>query len=418
MVGTHTESPSLRVKPVSKRSADGFLQVGVETYGGGMWHSWFDRDLGIAGRIMVRGGDGMITQKLVKINKPICRIPSLAIHLGDHSPFDFNKETNLFPILGLVSAELNRTGKSEDARHEDCDSGPLKPVSERHHSQLISLIAQDAGVAAEDILDLEMSLFDTQNACIGGLNDEFINSARLDNLGMTYCAVEGLIQSLHNPAVLDQDSTIRMVACFDHEEIGSRSAQGADSDMLPSVLRRLSQLPIGEHGDVRDSTLFEQSIAKSLLVSSDMAHSVNPNYSAKYESEHKPHMNEGPVIKINANARYATNSPGIVLLQEVARRAKATSWQPSDARNKTGVPLQVFVVRNDSRCGSTIGPLLSSKLGLRTIDIGNAQLAMHSIRETCGAYDVEYSVNLFDSFYNHYGSLEDKILIDAPSQKL
>jgi aspartyl aminopeptidase len=434
MVGAHTDSPCLRIKPVSKRSADGFLQVGVETYGGGMWHTWFDRDLGVAGRVMVKGKDSLVEQKLVRINKPICRIPNLAVHFGGSEPFEFNKENQLFPITGLVSAELNRTGKTaeqtraeESEKEKNADYEPLKTATQRHHPYLISLIAKDAGVQPDDILDFELVLFDTQPSCIGGLNDELIFSARLDNLGMTYCAVEGLIQSVASPSALKDDPTIRLIACFDHEEIGSQSAQGADSNMLPAVIRRLSCLPssttdseksydkASTHSDagVDNSTAYEQTLSTSFLISADMAHSVNPNYGAKYESEHRPHMNEGTVIKINANVRYATNAPGIVLLQECAKRAKPSSYQLPGAKSANGgVPLQLFVVRNDSRCGSTIGPMLSAALGARTIDVGNPQLAMHSIRETCGAYDAEHGVNLFDSFFEHFGELEGKIMVD------
>ncbi|KAF2769837.1 peptidase M18, aminopeptidase I [Teratosphaeria nubilosa] len=436
MLGAHTDSPCLRLKPVSKRSADGFLQVGVETYGGGMWHTWFDRDLGVAGRVMVQTPAGRVEARRVRISRPVCRIPNLAVHFGGSVPFDFNKETQLFPIAGLISAELNRTGQSaEEARKAQADEerqapfNPLKTPTQRHHPYLIQLLAEEAGVKVADILDFELVMYDTQPATIGGLNNEFIFSARLDNLGMTYCAVEGIIQSLASPSALTDDPTIRLIACFDHEEIGSQSAQGADSNLLPAVIRRLSVLP-GAHDaasaesdksfdklPVADSTenptAYEQTLATSFLVSADMAHSVNPNYGGKYEAEHRPLMNEGTVIKINANVRYATNSPGIVLLQEAARRAKPSSFQlPGSKCTEKGVPLQMFVVRNDCPCGSTIGPMLASSLGARTIDVGNPQLAMHSIRETCGCYDVEHGVNLFDSFFAHFGELEGKIVVD------
>jgi aspartyl aminopeptidase len=431
MVGAHTDSPCLRVKPVSKRTADGFMQVGVETYGGGLWHTWFDRDLAIAGRAMVKGKDGNMEMRLVRVKKPILRIPNLAVHFGGSVPFEFNKEAQLFPITGLVSAELNRTGKTaEDVKKDETErtSGsyePFKTPTQRHHPYLITLIAKEAGCDPDDVLDFELVLYDTQASCIGGLNDEFVFSARLDNLGMTYCAVEGLIQSLGSTSALKNDSTIRLIACFDHEEIGSTSAQGADSNMLPAILRRLSCIHSSSSSDseksydrvnngdaVDTSTAYEQTLSTSFLVSADMAHSVNPNYSGKYESEHKPEMNAGTVIKINANVRYATNSPGVVLLTECARRAKASTYQPPGSKSSGGVPLQMFVVRNDSPCGSTIGPMLSASLGARTIDVGNPQLSMHSIRETSGCYDVEHGVNLFDSFFEHYGELEGKILVD------
>lgn len=399
-----------------------------------MWHTWFDRDLAVAGRVMVKSADGRIEHRLVRINKPILRIPNLAVHFGGSVPFEFNKESQLYPIAGLASAELNRTGKTaeetkkeETEAEKDADFSPLKLATQRHHPFLISLLSDSVSCKPGDIQDFELVLYDTQPACIGGLNDEFVFSARLDNLGMTYCAVEGLIQSLRGPSTFQDDPTIRLVACFDHEEIGSNSAQGADSNMLPAVIRRLSCLPSasspsdksydqldnGSASHVDTSTAYEQTLATSFLVSADMAHSVNPNYSGKYESDHKPEMNAGTVIKINANVRYATNSPGIVLLQECAKRAKPASYQPPGAKSaEGGVPLQLFVVRNDMPCGSTIGPMLSASLGARTIDVGNPQLSMHSIRETSGCYDVEFGINLFESFFENYGQLESKILVD------
>ncbi|KAL9125017.1 MAG: hypothetical protein Q9217_005721 [Psora testacea] len=400
MIGAHTDSPCLAVKPVSKKQGEGFLQVGVQTYGGGLWHTWFDRDLSIAGRVMVKTKEGEFSQRLVKIDRPILRIPSLAIHLDRQETFAFNKESQLLPIAGLVAAELNRSGQSAEGQQEprndaEADSfSPFKAPSQRHHPYMVELIAREARVDSSDIVDFELVLYDTQKSCVGGINNELMFSPRLDNLCMSFCSTMGLVHSVSSQESLENDSSIRLIALFDHEEIGSNTAQGADSNVLPSIIRRLSVL--GE--DDTDSTSYEQSLASSFLVSADMAHSVNPNYAGKYESDHKPEMNKGTVIKVNANARYATNSPGIVLLQEVAKRAK--------------VPLQLFVVRNDSSCGSTIGPMLSAVLGTRTLDLGNPQLSMHSIRETGGVYDVDYAIKLFESFFAHYTELEKNIIVD------
>lgn len=323
----------------------------------------------------------------------------------------------------LKQQDDRKAANNDTAAGEKVESGefaPLKAVTQRHHSQVVDLIAADAGAQAEDIMDFELVLYDTQKACLGGLSDEFIFSARLDNLNQTYCATMGLIDSVSNSAALDKESSMRLIACFDHEEIGSMTAQGAFSMMLPAILRRLSVLPptasnesnsddlfYDSTADLDLSTAYEQTMASSFLLSADMAHSVNPNYAAKYESDHKPEMNKGPVIKVNANARYATNSPGIVLLQEIAR--KAAKMAPDDPE---GVPLQLFVVRNDSSCGSTIGPMLSAHLGARTLDLGNPQLSMHSIRETGGTDDVYHAIKLFSSFFQHYSGLEKKILVD------
>ncbi|PNY29593.1 Aspartyl aminopeptidase [Tolypocladium capitatum] len=417
IVGAHTDSPCLRLKPVSKKSSVGYLQVGVETYGGGIWHSWFDRDLSIAGRVLVRDGDTFV-QRLIKVDKPLLRIPTLAIHLHRQTNFDPNKETELFPIAGLAAAELNKSAKGgeeekgekdDDDDDDDDDFCPLAQMTERHHPAVLDVIAGELGVDVPAIADFELVLYDTQKSCIGGINDELIFSPRLDNLGMTYCSVLGLILSVRDNASLDNDSTIRLTVCFDHEEIGSQSAQGAQSNLLPSVLRRLSVLPGNRdasseggfeavHHEGEESTAYEQTLSRSFLVSADMAHAVHPNYAGKYESSHQPAMNKGTVIKVNANQRYATNSPGIVLVQECARLA--------------GVPLQLFVVRNDSPCGSTIGPGLAAQLGMRTLDLGNPQLSMHSIRETGGTADVGHAVKLFGQFFENYGRLEPKILVD------
>jgi aspartyl aminopeptidase len=421
MIGAHTDSPCLRIKPASKRQSDGFLQVACETYGGGLWHTWFDRDLSIAGRVMVKTKEGKIEQRLVKVERPILRIPTLAIHLDRQENFQFNKETQLFPIAGLVAAELNRQGKTEESKEEEKTDGPFEPLQtplQRHHTYIVEIIAEEAGVDANDVMDFEIVLYDTQKSVIGGLNNELIFSARLDNLMMSYCSVEGLIKGSSSSS-LEKDSTIRLIALFDHEEIGSQTAQGADSNLLPAVIRRLSVLPASESDqsdksydklDTDTATAYEQTLSTSFLISADMAHSVHPNYPAKYEAQHRPEMNKGTVIKINANARYATNSPGIVLLQEAARRAKAASSSPASV--KQGVPLQMFVVRNDSSCGSTIGPMLSAAMGARTLDLGNPQLSMHSIRETGGSLDVEHAINLFESFFENFEELEKMIVVD------
>ena len=351
------------------------------------------------------------------------RVPTLAIHLDRQETFTFNKETQLFPIAGLVAAELKRAGPAKNEETADKEGSEefsaLKVTTQRHHEHIVELIANEVNAKASDIVDFEIILYDTQKAVLGGLNDEFIFSARLDNLNQTYCATMGLIESLRDEDPLDDETSIRLIACFDHEEIGSSSAQGADSSMLPGIIRRLSVLPSSafvdsdsedswnDKNDTDLSTAYEQTLSCSFLLSADMAHSVNPNYAFKYEPDHKPEMNKGPVIKINANVRYATNSPGIVLLNEVARKSG-----PKIDSDEAGVPLQLFVVRNDSSCGSTIGPMLSAALGARTLDIGNATLGMHSCREACGSDDVHHAIRLFAGFFEHYASLEKTILVD------
>ena len=230
----------------------------------------------------------------------VLRIPSLAIHLDRQETFAFNKETQLFPLAGLVAAELNRQGKGDDIARVATTNGdsssihfsPLKAPEERHHPHILELIANEAKVTPTDIVDFETVLYDTQESCVGGLNEELLFSPRLDNLEMSFCSTMGLINSIKSSSSLDDEKSIRLISLFDHEEIGSNTAQGADSNFLPTIIRRLSVLP-GFVGKVEaDADAYEQSLSKSFLISADMAHSVNPNYAANYETDHKPQMSK------------------------------------------------------------------------------------------------------------------------------
>ncbi|GAM90446.1 hypothetical protein ANO11243_084890 [Dothideomycetidae sp. 11243] len=412
IIGTHSDSCNLRLKPTSKREANGFLQFGVETYGSGLWHTWFDRDLGVAGRVMCSTDKGVET-KLVHIHKAICKIPSLAVHFGNSVPFEFNNETHLLPIAGLVKPGEEKAQEAGAGTAEkltpDAPFRSLKKLDSRHQPRLLNLVAEQIGVAESAIEDFDLSLFDVQKASIGGLDDELIFSARLDNLAMTYCAVRALIDSVKARAdSLDNETAVRMFGAFDHEEVGSNSAQGANGSIVLDIIQRLSEMGVGhEHSS---STAFIRSMAASFFVSADMTHSVNPNYSDKHESEHRSLINKGTVIKINANQNYATSSSGIVLMQDIAQRAKRTAADPRTQGN--GVPLQLEVARNDCSGGSTIGPQIAAKTGIRTLDLGNAQLSMHSIRETTGVLDIENAINLFQSYYDHYSEVEHAVFAD------
>lgn len=400
MTGAHTDSPVLKIKPISKRGNEKYSQIGVECYGGGIWHTWFDSDLSIAGRVMVKDIENdRIVSKLINLKKPLLKIPTLAIHLDRdvNSKFEFNKETQLLPIAGLIKE--NKGGCCSNSQPlSDDQFFSIKSIVERHNKELLNLIVAELNLISVDVIeDFELILYDNKPSCLGGLNNEFIFSGRLDNLTSCFTSMHGIIES----ADLDITSEpgIRLMACFDHEEIGSASAQGADSNFLPNILERLTSLK----GDISDfdqplsrNYLLESS-AKSFFLSSDVAHGIHPNYSGKYESQHKPQLGGGPVVKVNANQRYMTNSPGIVLLKKIADDCK--------------VPLQLFVVANDSPCGSTIGPILASKTGIRTLDLGNPILSMHSIRETGGAEDLELQVKLFKQFFAKYSEFEGKIIV-------
>lgn len=375
MVASHTDSPCLRVKPISKKGPrEEFLQVGVETYGGGLWHTWFDRDLSVAGKIVVNEGTinhPNLKEYLVDIKKSILRIPSLAIHLDRsvHEGFKFNNETNLTPILGT---DLKRSMKLEEA---DCGE-----ILSSHHRELLEAVCSESKKSPSQVVNLDLCLYDTQAASISGVYDEFIHSARLDNLFMSYCTLQSFIESVDSGL---EGSGIRTAILFDHEEIGSQSAQGADSSIVEVILRRIIDT-LEPKNCLFES--FSRIISRSLLVSADMAHAVHPNYPEKHEECHRPRMHKGLVIKYNSNQRYATSARSAAYFKTLAARAD--------------IPVQEFMVRNDSPCGSTIGPILSSKLGIPAIDVGVAQLSMHSIREMAGVEDIKHSINLFSAFYS------------------
>lgn len=384
IVGAHTDSPCLRIKPILKKTAEGFIQVGVEQYGGLIAHLWFDRDLSIAGRVYVREQSGKYVPRLVHIDKPLMRIPTLAIHLNRevNQKFEFNKETELVPIAG--QEEYGHSCADDPSlKLTESEFNAVKQVVERHNESLVTLIAHELQVDPRQIEDFELLLCDHQRPTLGGMHDEFIFSARLDNLTSCFAAADAIVGAKPAP------ESISLISLFDHEEIGSVSAQGADSSFLPDVLGRLADSNAGA---------MARMCSRSFLLSSDQAHGVHPNYDRFYEKANRPHVNGGPVIKINANQRYATNSMGIVLIKAVATRAK--------------VPLQLFVVRNDSPCGSTIGPMLSAKLGLRTLDLGNPQLSMHLIRETGGSHDVIRLLTLFGEYFASYAEVDAQVECD------
>ncbi|KAF8505581.1 aspartyl aminopeptidase [Russula emetica] len=386
IVGTHVDSPNLRIRPISKRSASGYLQVGIETYGGGIWHSWFDRDLSIAGRVVVVEKGSGYTSRLVKIDRPLLRIPTLAIHLDRSSSdnFKFNTETEFTPILGLIASNLN--APTDKVQSNDNNEQAASSIQDNHHPALLALLAEEMNVKAEEIHDFELQLYDTQPSVLGGLNNEFIFSPRMDNLLSSFAAVEALSDSASSN-YFPFEGNVNCIALFNHEEIGSASTTGAESSLIPSLLHRLSPSP----------ALLDQSIAKSLLVSADMGHAVHPNYTSKHEENHRPQMNGGIMIKTNAKQRYASDAIGSFVVKKLLE--------------KKGGKVQEFEVRNDMPCGSTVGPMLS-KLGLRTVDVGCAMLSMHSIRETAGSHDVQHTIDFFTSFFEGFAALDAQLSVD------
>ncbi len=339
MLGAHTDSPFLRVKPQADMVNNGYYQLGVEVYGGALLNPWFDRDLSLAGRVCYRDSDGRPGTTLIDFQSPVAVIPSLAIHLDREANESrrINAQQHLPPVL--------------------MQPGNAAPVTLR---QLLLELAreQHPEIGIEAVLEYELSLYDCQPGTLIGLQQEFIAAARLDNLLSCFIGARALIDSAGGSS--------RLLVCSDHEEVGSTSACGADGPFLKSVLERLCP----------DAQALARCINRSWLVSVDNAHGIHPNYAERHDARHGPLLNQGPVIKSNANQRYASNSETAGLFRLLCEQAD--------------IPLQSFVVRSDMACGSTIGPITAANIGVRTLDIGVATFAMHSIRELAGARDTEY----------------------------
>ncbi|XP_021758290.1 probable aspartyl aminopeptidase isoform X1 [Chenopodium quinoa] len=389
IIAAHTDSPCLKLKPISASSKPGYLMLNVQTYGGGLWHTWFDRDLSVAGRVIVRSDDGSFIQRLVKINRPLLRIPTLAIHLNrtvNQDGFKPNLETHLVPLLST---------RCEEELPESKEQGPTKSSKAWHHPQLLEVLSEELDCCVDDIVSLELNVCDTQASCLGGINNEFIFSGRLDNLASSFCALRALLDSCSSPGDLSNEDAVRMIALFDNEEVGSDSIQGAGAPTMFQAMRRI--VSCLAHENVGEGTV-ERAIRQSFLVSADMAHGVHPNFMDKHEEDHRPQMQKGLVIKHNANQRYATSGVTAFLFKEVAKIHN--------------LPTQEFVVRNDMGCGSTIGPILAAGVGIRTVDCGIPQLSMHSVREICGKEDVDTAYKLFKAFYKTFSSVDRKLSVD------
>ncbi|GMH35827.1 hypothetical protein BSKO_03695 [Bryopsis sp. KO-2023] len=386
MVGAHTDSPCLKLKPCSKSKKSGFLMINAETYGGGLWHTWFDRDLSVAGRVLVKEADGKtLSHKLVKVERPIMRIPMLAIHLSRNlysEGFKPNHQTHLAPMLATaVKTQVEKKGSSGEEES-------------RHHPLLLDILAEELGCLPEAIVDFELNVCDTQPGVIGGANNEFMFVGRLDNLSSSYGALRALVDSTPDEAHLANETAVRAIALFDHEEVGSTSAVGAGGPVMRDTISRVSKCMSGGETDA-----VERAFSQSFLVSADMAHALHPNYSEKHDGEHIPEFHKGLVVKTNNNQRYASNLVSSSLFIEVGKRR--------------GIPSQHFCVRNDMPCGSTIGPILSSNLGCRTVDVGAPQLSMHSIREMCGVVDLDLTYQHFMAFFETFAEVDGTLDVDG-----
>jgi aspartyl aminopeptidase len=336
LFGAHTDSPCLKVKPIPVLKSSGFIQLGVEVYGGVLLNPWFDRDLSLAGKVFYESSDGELQSTLIDFKRAIASIPSLAIHLDREANENrtVNKQLHMPPIVCL---------NNDDS---------FTDFNQWLQAQL-ALLQPELSIAK--VRDFELSFYDTQPPAVVGLNNDFIASARLDNLLSCYIGLDALLGC--------NGSQSAMLVCTDHEEVGSASAAGADGPFLQTVLKRL----------VETDEAKARMIAKSMLISADNAHAVHPNYPDKHDNSHGPALNRGPVIKLNANQRYASNGE--------------TSSIFSQLCEQEDVPVQRFVVRSDMACGSTIGPITAANIGVKTVDIGVPQLSMHSIRELAGSKD-------------------------------
>lgn len=347
LVGAHTDSPCLKLKPKPVLRRHGYLQLGVEVYGGALLAPWFDRELSLAGRLAYEGPGG-IAQALIDFGAPVGIIPSLAIHLDRNvnEGRAVNAQTQL-PVLVCL----------EGSEPREIESILLERLREEH---------PDCGAAR--VLGHDLCFYDVQPPALVGLHREFIAGARLDNLLSCYAGMQAIAQA---DAAVDA-----LLVCNDHEEVGSVSAAGASGPLLASVIARM--LP--------DRETRERALARSLLVSADNAHGLHPNFPDKHDANHGPLLNAGPVLKLNANQRYATSGETAAVFRWLA-----------DAE---GVELQAFSVRSDMACGSTIGPLTAAAVGVRTVDVGVPTFAMHSPRELAGTKDLHALARVMGRFFS------------------
>jgi len=344
VIGAHTDSPNLRVKPNADVSKSGYQQLGVEVYGGVLLSTWMDRDLSIAGRVFCQRKGSRPEGRLVDFSRVLARVPNIAIHLNRNVNKDglvLNEQRHLVPVVGL--------GGQADLR---------------------SILARELEEKPDAILGYDLCLYDTAKAALSGFGQEFLLSSRLDNLASCHAATTALLGAAGPlPAT-------RIIVLYDHEECGSRSAAGAAGTVLKDVLARIT-----ESYPRSEAQAIQRALSRSFLVSADMAHAIHPNYSDQHEPQHQPMLNKGLVIKSNSNQSYATDGATAAHFEELCRDA--------------GQPAQRFVVRSDLPCGSTIGPITAAALGIQTVDVGAPMLSMHSCREMCGTMDVYWAVETY-----------------------
>lgn len=356
IISAHSDSPGFRIKPHGEINCENsIVKLNTEVYGGPILYTWFDRPLSLAGRVMLRSKNILRPEtRLVRFRRPLLTIPHLAIHFnrGVNEGNPLSKQKDMLPVIAIVNGQLQRD------------------------NLLLNLLATELGVLTSDILDFDLSLYDTTPACLVGLNNEFITSGRLDDLSMAHAALTAILSA---PADTRMN---RIMAIFDNEETGSGTKQGAASPLLMNTMRRINECLGGNEQD------YQQAIARSFMISADNGHALHPNYPEKQDPTNHPALGGGPVIKINANCKYMTDADSAAVFRSVCERA--------------GVPVQYFVNHSDVAGGSTLGNILTSQIDLRGVDMGAAIWAMHSVRETGAAADVDYIIRAFTTFYSPF----------------
>lgn len=353
VIAAHSDSPTFRIKPNAEMVGEGgLLRLNTEAYGGAILNTWFDRPLSLAGRVILRSSDALNPQtRLLNIKRPLLVIPNLAIHFNRqvNDGVKLSKQKDMLPILGYVNDRLEADGL------------------------LVRLIANELQIEKEQIIDFDLYLYDTTPACLVGLNNEFISSGRLDDLSMVHAGMEAMTAESAKP------ETTKVLAIFDNEETGSGTKQGAGSNFLMSLIQRIV---LAQGGSLDD---YYRSVEKAFMVSADNAHGFHPNYAEKYDPTNHALLGGGPVIKINAAQKYATDAMSAAVFQQICERA--------------GVPCQRFVNSSDIAGGSTLGNILTSSIAINGVDMGNPVLAMHSVRELASAADHENCIKAFTEFY-------------------
>lgn len=354
IIASHSDSPCFRIKPHPEMVGDGGItRLNVEVYGGPILYTWFDRPLSIAGRVILRSDDPLNPRvELLRWERPLLTIPHLAIHFNRavNEGNRLSAQKDMLPVLGLVKNRAEADGL------------------------LLSMIAEALGCRREDILDFDLSLYDTTPACFVGLHDEFVSGGRLDDLSMVHASLEAMLAAKDAPC-----RQTRVMAVFDNEETGSGTKQGAASPVLATMLRRVTEALGGTAED------FDRALANTFMISADNAHAFHPNYPEKYDPTNHPVPGGGPVIKINARCKYMTDADSAAVFRSIC--------------DKAGVPCQMFVNHSDVAGGSTLGNILTAQMDIRGVDMGNALWAMHSARETGSVADQAYTIAAFTTFY-------------------